>query len=137
MLLEGWGDAPAAEKTARMQALLEEIYADWAETPEGRDFMMAMEKTNRLLDEKNAAHPRTARFCATLVMAWPDGREDVFEGHVSGSLVWPPRGREGHGYDPIFMPDGYDITFAEMPWAEKNRISHRARAIEKLVTALF
>lgn len=111
--------------------------ADWAETPTGRDFMMAMEKTNRLLDEKNAPHPRTARFCATLVMAWPDGTEHIFEGHVSGSLVWPPRGREGHGYDPIFMPEGYDVTFAEMPWETKNLISHRARSIEKLVEALF
>lgn len=111
--------------------------ADWAETETGRNFMMAMEKTTRLLDEKNAPHPRTARFCATLVMAWPDGTDDVFEGHIAGSLVWPPRGREGHGYDPIFMPEGYDITFAEMSWEEKNRISHRARAVEKLVTALF
>lgn len=111
--------------------------ADWAETEHGRDFAMAMEKTNRLLEEKNAPHPRTARFCATLVMAWPDGREDVFEGHVDGSLVWPPRGRDGHGYDPIFMPAGYDITFAEMSWEQKNRISHRARAVEKLVTALL
>lgn len=111
--------------------------ADWAETPNGRDFMMAMEKTNRLLEEKNAAHPRTARFCATLVMAWPDGGEDIFEGHVDGALVWPPRGRAGHGYDPIFMPEGHDVTFAEMSWEAKNQISHRARAVEKLVAALF
>ncbi len=111
--------------------------ADWAETPSGRDFMMAMEKTNRLLNERNAPHPRTARFCATLVMAWPDGHDEVFEGYVSGDLVWPPKGREGHGYDPIFRPEGYDITFAEMDWAEKNKISHRARAIEKLVAELL
>ncbi len=112
--------------------------ADWAETPDGRDFMMAMEKTHRLLEEKNAPYPRRARFCATLVMAWPNiDRTDVFEGHVDGSLVWPPRGREGHGYDPIFKPDGYDITFAEMSWDQKNKISHRARAIEKLLAALL
>ncbi len=111
--------------------------ADWAETPDGRDFMMAMEKTHRLLEEQNAPHPRKARFCSTLVMVWPDGNEAVFEGHVDGSLVWPPRGREGHGYDPIFMPEGYDITFGEMDWAEKNKISHRARAIEKMVKDLF
>jgi len=111
--------------------------ADWAETPNGRDFMMAMEKTTRLLDEARAPSPRIARFCATLVLAWPDGHDEVFEGHVSGQLVWPARGREGHGYDPIFMPDGYDITFGEMDWAEKNRISHRARAIEKLVAGVF
>lgn len=111
--------------------------ADWAETPNGRDFMMAMEKTNRLLDEKNASHPRHARFCATLVLAWPDGHDEVFEGHIDGSLIWPPRGREGHGYDPIFMPEGHDITFAEMPWSEKNKISHRARAVAKMVEQLF
>lgn len=111
--------------------------ADWAETPTGRDFGMAMEKTNRLLEEANAPHPRLARFCATLVMAWPDGSDDVFEGHVDGSLVWPPRGREGHGYDPIFMPAGYDVTFAQMSWEEKNKISHRARSIEKLVAQIF
>ena len=111
--------------------------ADWAETPNGRDFMMAMEKTNQLLEEANAAFPRTARFCATLVMAWPDGHDEVFAGHVEGDLIWPPRGREGHGYDPIFRPKGYDISFGEMDWAEKNKISHRARAIEKLVAELL
>lgn len=111
--------------------------ADWAETPNGRDFMMAMDKTHALLEEKNAPFPRTARFCATLVMAWPDGHDEVFEGHVAGDLVWPPRGREGHGYDPIFRPTGYDTTFGEMTWDEKNTISHRARAIEKLVAGLL
>ena len=111
--------------------------ADWAETPNRRDFMMAMEKTNRLLEEANAPHPRTARFCATLVLAWPDGHDDVFEGHMPGNLVWPPRGREGHGYDPIFSPDGYDITFGEMDWAEKNKISHRGRAVEQMLARAF
>lgn len=111
--------------------------ADWAETPDGRDFLMAMTKTHDLLQKADAPHPRTARFCATLVLAWPDGHDEVFEGHVSGELVWPPRGREGHGYDPIFRPDGYDITFGEMAWDEKNRISHRARAIKKMVAAIF
>lgn len=111
--------------------------ADLAETPKGRDFMMAMEKTNRLLEEANAPHPRTARFCATLVLAWPDGHDDIFEGHTSGNLIWPPRGRDGHGYDPIFSPDGYDITFGEMDWAEKNKISHRGRAVEKMLALAF
>lgn len=111
--------------------------ADWAETPNGRDFLMAMTKTHDLLEEADAPYPRTARFCATLVLAWPDGHDEVFEGHVSGDLVWPPRGREGHGYDPIFRPDGHAITFGEMSWDEKNRISHRARAIEKMVAAIF
>lgn len=111
--------------------------ADWAETPDGRDFLLAMTKTHDLLEKANAPHPRTARFCATLVLAWPDGHDEVFEGHVSGDLVWPPRGRDGHGYDPIFRPKGYDITFGEMAWDEKNRISHRARAIEKMVAAII
>jgi len=111
--------------------------ADWAETPHGRDFMKAMEKTHRLLDEIGAPEPRTAHFHATLVLAWPDGHEEVFEGVANGRLVWPPRGRDGHGYDPIFVPNGDDRTFAEMSWTEKNAISHRARAIAALVEALL
>ncbi|MEM6309234.1 MAG: non-canonical purine NTP pyrophosphatase [Pseudomonadota bacterium] len=111
--------------------------ADWAETPDGRDFMLAMTKTNQLLEEANAPHPRTARFCSTLVLAWPDGHDEAFDGYINGHLVWPPRGRAGHGYDPIFVPDGYTVTFGEMDWAEKNRISHRARSIEKLVACVF
>jgi XTP/dITP diphosphohydrolase len=111
--------------------------ADWAETPNGRDFMMAMTKTHELLLTTGAPHPHRARFCATLVLAWPDGHDEVFEGHVTGQLVWPPRGREGHGYDPIFQPDGYGMTFAEMSWMEKNRISHRARAIDAMVSQIF
>lgn len=111
--------------------------ADWAETPNGRDFLMAMTKTHDLLEQAGIPHPRKARFCATLVMAWPDGHDEVFEGQVTGQLVWPPRGRKGHGYDPIFQPDGYDVTFAEMPWSEKNRISHRAQAIRSMVSKIF
>ncbi len=108
--------------------------ADWAETPNGRDFEMAMRKTHEMLEAKAAPHPRTARFCCTLVLAWPDGEDAVFEGRMPGRVVWPMRGDQGHGYDPIFQPDGYDITFGEMDRWEKNRISHRARAFEKLVT---
>jgi XTP/dITP diphosphohydrolase len=111
--------------------------ADWAETPSGRDFMMAMEKTHNLLEEANAAHPRTAQFCATLLLIWPDNHEEIYEGTIEGHLTWPPRGRQGHGYDPIFVPKGYTITFAEMPWSEKNKISHRARAFEKLIEHSF
>ena len=111
--------------------------ADWAETPKGRDFVMAMTKANRLLDEKNAPHPRRARFCATLVLAWPDGHDEVFEGHVNGTLVWPRRGTLGHGYDPMFQPDGYEITFAEMDADKKNTISHRADAFSKLIAGCF
>ena len=111
--------------------------ADWAETPNGRDFTMAMTKTHDLLEAKGAEHPRRARFCATLVLAWPDGHDEVCAGKVNGTLVWPMRGRQGHGYDPMFQPDGYDITFAEMGADEKNRISHRADAFAKLISACF
>lgn len=111
--------------------------ADWAETPNGRDFMLAMEKTNALLEECGALHPRRARFCATLLLAWPDGHEEVFEGHAGGKLVWPVRGTLGHGYDPMFQPDGHSITFAEMDPAAKNEISHRAVAVQKLLHCCF
>lgn len=111
--------------------------ADWAETPDGRDFMMAMTKTHNLLEQASAPHPRRARFCAALVLAWPDGHDEVFAGTVSGTLVWPVRGALGHGYDPMFQPDGYDITFAEMTAAQKNAISHRADAVAKLLKGCF
>ena len=111
--------------------------ADWAETPSGRDFIMAMTKTHDLLEKKNALHPRRARFCATLVLAWPDGHDEVFEGKVNGTFIWPMRGKQGHGYDPVFQPDGHDITFAEMDADTKNGISHRADAFAKLMSACF
>lgn len=110
--------------------------ADWAETPTGRDFAMAMERTWRELEARDAPHPRTAQFCATFVLAWPDGHEEVFEGRMPGHLVWPPRGPHGHGYDPMFVPQGDDRTFAEMTPEEKNRVSHRADAVAKLKAAL-
>ncbi len=106
--------------------------ADWSETPNGRDFPMAMTKVWDKLEEMNAPAPRTARFCSTLILAWPDGHDEVFEGTIEGQCVWPMRGEEGHGYDPMFMPDGYDITFGEMDRWEKNKISHRAKAFNKL-----
>lgn len=107
--------------------------ADWAETPNGRDFEMAMRVTNEKLTAIAAPFPRTARFCCTLVLAWPDGHDEVFPGVMEGQVVWPMRGDQGHGYDPIFQPDGYDITFGEMDRWEKNKISHRARAVAQLV----
>ena len=111
--------------------------ADWAETPNGRDFIMAMTKTHELLEAKNAAHPRRARFCTTFVLAWPDGHEEIFAGKVDGTLVWPMRGAVGHGYDPMFQPEGHEITFAEMPADQKNAISHRADAFAKLIAGCF
>ena len=111
--------------------------ADWAETPEGRDYNLAMTKTWSMLEAANAPFPRRARFCCTLVMAWPDGHDDVFEGSMAGRVVWPMRGNQGHGYDPIFQPDGFDMTFGEMDRWQKNEISHRAEAFRNLVKGCF
>mgnify|MGYP001417474459 FL=1 len=111
--------------------------ADWAETPNGRNFLMAMERTHVELEAINATHPRLARFCSTLVLAWPDDHEEVFEGTVEGTLVWPVRGALGHGYDPMFQPIGHNRTFAEMTPDEKNSISHRADSFKKLIAGCF
>lgn len=111
--------------------------ADWAETPDGRDFLMAMKKTHDLLELAMAPQPRAARFCATLVLAWPDGHDEVVEGFVDGTFVWPMRGAAGHGYDPIFQPLGHERTFAEMSHDEKNTMSHRADAFKKLLAKCF
>jgi XTP/dITP diphosphohydrolase len=110
--------------------------ADWAETPNGRDFIVAMTLAHDALVAQGAPEPWRARFRATMVLLRPDGSEQVFEGAVEGRLVWPIRGVVGHGYDPMFQPDGDDRTFAEMPLAEKNAISHRARAVAALRRAL-
>lgn len=111
--------------------------ADWAETPTGRDFVMAMTRTWAELEAVAAPYPRNAQFRCTLVMAWPDGHDEVFEGVMPGQVVWPMRGNQGHGYDPIFQPEGFDATFGEMDRWEKNRISHRADAFRKLVAGCF
>ena len=108
--------------------------ADWAETENGRDFNMAMTKTWDACEKINAPQPRLARFRSTLVLAWPDGHDEVFAGKVEGQLVWPMRGQQGHGYDPMFQPIGHEVTFAEMDPAQKNEISHRADAFRQLVT---
>ena len=111
--------------------------ADWATTATGRDFKVGMERVWRELQATHAPEPRRAQFCCTLVLAQPDGRDLVFEGRSPGRLVWPGRGEQGHGFDPIFMPDSYAPTFGEMDRWEKNRLSHRADAFRKLVAALF
>ncbi len=111
--------------------------ADWAETSQGRDFDMAMRRAWDELEAAGTPAPRLARFCCTLVLAWPDGHDEVFAGSIPGQIVWPPRGEQGHGYDPMFQPEGYNITFAEMDRWEKNRISHRADAFDKLLAGCF
>lgn len=98
-----------------------------------KDFRVAMARVERELGDRD----RGATFVAVLALAWPDGEEALFRGEITGYLTFPPRGERGFGYDPIFIPDGYDITFGEMDPAHKHRISHRARAFEQLVASCF
>ena len=101
-----------------------------------KDFGLAM----RQVHERMMAKPdalRSARFVCALALAWSDGHAEAFEGEVRGRIVWPPRGSRGFGYDPIFIADGYDVTFGEMAPNEKHAISHRARAFAKLIEACF
>ena len=109
--------------------------ADWAETGQGRDFGMAMEKLWQKLEEIGAPAPRRARFVCTLCIAWPDGEDVVVRGQVAGQIVWPMRGAEGFGFDPVFQPEGEDETFGEMDPARKHAMSHRADAFAKLTAA--
>ena len=101
-----------------------------------RDFIMAMQKVESSLAASGGSD-RSAHFICALVLCWPDGHEEGFEGRVDGSLVWPPRGDRGFGYDPIFVASGYDLTFGEMEPQEKLDIGHRADAFAKLVAACF
>ncbi|MEM9238974.1 MAG: RdgB/HAM1 family non-canonical purine NTP pyrophosphatase [Pseudomonadota bacterium] len=111
--------------------------ADWAETETGRDFEMAMEKAYTAILASGKEQPWKARFCCTLVLAWPDGHDEVFPGTIDGQITWPMRGSQGHGYDPIFVPNGHTETFGEMDRWGKNRMSHRADAFRKLVEGCF
>ena len=116
--------------------------ADWAERQSfegapGRDWYMAMGKVEGLLCEQGPDVDRSAYFACTLALAWPDGRCVVYEGRAHGHLTWPPRGKLGFGYDPVFVPRGRDQTFAEIAPAEKHEISHRADAFARLVADQF
>ena len=106
--------------------------ARWAGEP--RDFGRAMEKVEAALQDKGATD-FSARFVCALCLAWPGGEEIVFEGEVRGGLVFPPRGDQGFGYDPIFVPEGHDVTFGEMEPSRKHDMSHRADAFRKLKKA--
>ncbi|QTD55612.1 RdgB/HAM1 family non-canonical purine NTP pyrophosphatase [Parasphingorhabdus cellanae] len=116
--------------------------ADWAEAANyeggpGRDWYMAMGKVEGKLSELGPETDRSAYFVCTLALAWPDGHSEVFEGSVQGHLVWPPRGKLGFGYDPVFRPIGFEQTFAELDPQQKHDMSHRANAFEKLVKSCF
>jgi XTP/dITP diphosphohydrolase len=109
-----------------------------------KDFAGAMAKVEAALRAKGATTPaqRTAQFVSALCVAWADGHTEEFEAKVDGTLVWPPRGEKGFGYDPMFLPDGFDRTFGEMDSDEKHGLpprgkglSHRARAFVKLAEA--
>lgn len=118
--------------------------ANWAEREDGsRDFAMAMEKVEKALQDRGATAPdeRKARFVSVLCLAWPDGHTETFRGEVEGTVVWPPRGSSGFGYDPVFQPAGHERTFGEMTAQEKHgwkpgqttALSHRARAFKLFV----
>jgi XTP/dITP diphosphohydrolase len=98
----------------------------------GKDFAVAMARVN----DELGTQPRTAHFICALCVAWPDGHTEVVEGRVDGTLVWPPRGGNGFGYDPMFLMDGKAQTYGEMPRAEKEEDTHRARAFRQLVALL-
>jgi len=109
-----------------------------------KDFRAAMNRIQTLLVERGAKTPeqRRAHFIAALCLAWPDGHVEQFEGRVDGVIAWPPRGTQGFGYDPLFLPDGFDRTFGQMDAQEKHglpprgkALSHRARAFIKLAEA--
>ena len=111
--------------------------ARWAEDEAGhRDFGRAMERVWREVEAEGPDTGHDAHFTCALSLAWPDGAIESFEGKVLGTLVWPPRGDRGFGYDPMFVAAGMDRTFAEIDPAEKHAISHRAKAFSKLVAAL-
>ncbi len=116
--------------------------ADWAERQwfegrPGRDWYMAMGKVEGLLQEIGPDANRAATFHCTLALAWPEGEHAIYEGRCPGVLTWPPRGTMGFGYDPIFVPEGHQHTFAELDPSVKHAIGHRADAFAKLVADQF
>lgn len=109
--------------------------ARWA-GPE-KDFSVAMQKVHDAVEAKGPDASRSAHFICALALAWPDGHVEAFEGRVDGTLVWPPRGANGFGYDAMFQPLGHDISFGEMEPEAKHAMSHRADAFAQLVAAVF
>jgi XTP/dITP diphosphohydrolase len=109
--------------------------ARWAEQPDGtRDFTYAI---NRVINEMAGKEDLSAYFICALSLVWPDGFDVTVEGRAYGHLTFPPRGEQGFGYDPIFIPEGYSKTYAEMPPRQKQQISHRAVAIQQMMRACF
>ncbi len=108
------------------------LSARWAGP--SKDFAVAMAEVNRRMGD---TPDRRAWFVAALCLAWPDGHTETFQGRVDGTVVWPPRGERGFGYDPIFLPLGADATFGQMDPDAKHAVSHRARAFAQLTAACF
>jgi XTP/dITP diphosphohydrolase len=111
--------------------------ANWAETPNGRDWNLAMQKVEDALQAQGPEAGRDAHFVCVLSLCWPDGHVESFEGRCEGTLTWPPRGKMGFGYDPVFVPLGERRSFAELEPEEKHTRSHRAAAFKKLVDAVL
>jgi len=109
----------------------------WFEGDPGRDWFMAMGKVEGMLQQKEANVDRSSAFHCVLALAWPDGEQAIYEGTAKGTLTWPPRGTLGFGYDPVFVPEGREQTFAELDPSDKHAISHRADAFGKLVAEQF
>jgi len=108
--------------------------ADWTETENGRDFVLGMNKVHNLMHGSNN---NNAHFTTCLVLCWPDGHYETVDGIVKGAITWPPRGDSGFGYDPMFVPNGYNETFGEMAQEEKNKLSHRANAFKLIFEKCF
>jgi XTP/dITP diphosphohydrolase len=111
--------------------------ANWAETPAGRDWLLAMRRVEDALAAKGPDASRDAHFVCTLALAWPDGHVQWFEGKAEGRLTWPPRGQAGFGFDPVFVPFGREQSFAELAPEDKAALSHRTDAFRQLVAAVF
>jgi len=102
-----------------------------------KDFRLAMQTVWDAVEAKGPDAGHDAHFVCALALAWPDGHVEAFEGRVDGTLIWPPRGDKGFGYDPMFQPLGHEISFGEMEPEKKHAMSHRADAFAKLVAAVF
>ena len=112
--------------------------ADWAIKSDGsRDFKFATNKLVREIKKTNFVRPCTGYFICSLILYWPDNHFEKFEGKIYGEIIWPGKGERGHGYDPVFLPNGYEETFGQMDRWKKNRISHRGLAINKLLNSCF
>ena len=112
--------------------------ADWAIISDGsRDFKFATNKLLREIENNNFKGPCTAYFICSLILYWPDNHFEKFEGKIYGEIIWPGRGEKGHGYDPVFLPNGYEETFGQMDRWKKNKISHRGLAVNNLLDSCF